>query len=127
MNPDTTPSFQIGHDLGILFVNLVEGAIKQAYRMYFEIIKNLLAKYWLNLFIFLVIAFVFGLVKYVTTGRWSILGSFLYHLFNLTTLFLIAYLLGPEIFANDYSPMVLTVVYSVCFVIVGRIFKRRDF
>jgi hypothetical protein len=127
MNPNITPSFQIGHDMGTFFMNLVEEATKQACRIYFEMLKELLVKYWLNILIFLLIAFVFGLVKYVTTGRWSTLGSFLYHLFNLTTLFLIAYLLGPEIFVSDYFPIVLTIVYSVCFAIVGRIFKRREF
>lgn len=124
MNPSTTTSFLTGKNIGQGLLDLAGEVTKQVYRMYFNLAKELLARYWLPILIFLIVAFIFALLKYVTTGRWSTLGSFLYHLFNLTTLFLIAFILGPEIFANDYFPIVLTLVYAVCFFLVGRILKR---
>ena len=97
----------------------VAQATAHAYRMMWEILLSFLAQHWLGTLVTLVCILLLAILEYLVTRRWATLGSVLYNYFYFGIMFLIGLIDGPELYANDYFPIVATLVYIVSFSIVG--------
>ena len=86
-------------------------------------IKQALIEHWLIFIVCLVILLALAIVKYQLTGRWGMLASVLYNYLYFGTLFIIAMIFGPEVFASDYIKIILALVYMACFALVGGFLK----
>ena len=129
MTPTSTPVTMV--------VQMVSGipqmlahATAQAYRMIWNAVIPELLHNWLTVIIVLFVFLLFSIAVAAISGRWGMLGSVLYHYLYYGFLFLIGLIWGPEVFANDYFDIVLTILYLVCYSIVGVIlvqmgYKRR--
>lgn len=80
-----------------------------------SIINPILLENWkiiaLSVFVLLNIA----MLKFVLTGRWSMLGSLLYNLFFCGVLYLIIRIFGPDIIVEDYFKTISFFVYVLGF------------
>jgi hypothetical protein len=122
------PDF-VKESIEILTTGIAE-ATAHTYRMFWEILLSFLAQHLLATFAVLVFVLLAAIVEYLIIRRWAALGSVLYNYFYFGILFLIGAIFGPEVYANDYFPLVATIVYLISFSIVGFILvttgvKRR--
>jgi hypothetical protein len=120
MNSTTLP---LGADYIKQTIDLLTTGIAQAtahdYRIFWDILISLLAQHWLGTLTVLVVIILYAVARYLMTGRWATLGSVLYNYFYFSILFLIGLIWGPEVYANDYFPIIATIVYGISFAIVG--------
>lgn len=120
MNATSSP---LGPDFVKQMVELLTTGVAQAtahaYRIFWEILLSFLAQHWLGTLLVLIAVLVYAILLYLATGRWRVLGSVLYNYLYFFIMFLIGLIGGPELYANDYFPIIATVVYIVSFSIVG--------
>ncbi len=109
----------------MLFKAVDEGT-KQAYRMIWSAIKEILVSHWGMVIIALVFILLLATVEYLVTRRWAMLGSVLYNYLYFGILFLIALIFGSDVFASDWFKIVLFIVYVVCFILVGKFLTMVD-
>jgi hypothetical protein len=95
-----------------------DDATIKAYQMMWNILLSLLATYWLQITIVLILLLVAAFIKFLVTGRWAMLGSILNSYIYWGTLFVIGLLFGPGIFANDYFKILLVILYAISLTIV---------
>ncbi|MDB5190003.1 MAG: hypothetical protein JWN49_329 [Parcubacteria group bacterium] len=120
MNATTSP---LGPDFIKQVVDLLTIGIAQAtahaYRMMWDILLSFLAQHWLGTLITLICILLLAILEYIITHRWAALGSVLYNYFYFGLMFIIGLIGGPELYANDYFPIIATIVYLISFSIVG--------
>lgn len=102
----------------------IEEGTKHAYRMLWDVFIDLLISHWLLVLSFLGVILLAAFVRYVVTGRWAVLGSVLYSYFFWGTMFLIGFSFGPEVYANDYFPIVSLVLWPISYLAAGSILWR---
>lgn len=129
MTPTSTPVTMVTQIFAQIPAMIGE-ATAHAYRMFWNAVIPELLHNWLHVILILFCVLLFAVFVAVVSGRWGLLGSVLYHYLYYGFLFLIGLIWGPEVFANDYFDIVLTILYMVCYSIVGVIlvqggFKRR--
>jgi hypothetical protein len=126
MNASTTSP--LGSDfpkqIVLWFLDAIDEGTKQAYRMIWNAVKQLLVEHWGFVIIALVSILMLAVLNYLTTGRWAMLGSVLYNYSYFGILFVITLIFGSDIFANDWFKIVLFIIYVVCFVSVGKLLKK---
>lgn len=126
MNASTTSP--LGNDFikqivrGLL--DSIEEGTKWAYRMIWDAIQQIVIEHWGWILVALVVILILAILQYLSTGRWAMLGSVLYNYFYFGTLYVIALIFGPEVFANDWFKIVLFVIYVICFVLVGNLLRK---
>lgn len=96
-------------------------ATAHTYWMFWEILLSFLAQHLLGALIALVAILGYAALLFIITGRWRVLGSVLYNYFYFGILFVIGLIGGPELYANDYFPIIATIVYIISFSVVGLI------
>lgn len=126
MNASTTSP--LGSDfpkqIVLWFLDAIDEGTKQAYRMIWNAVKELLAEHWGFVIIALVSILILAVLNYFATGRWAMLGSVLYNYFYFGILFVITLIFGPDVFANDWFKIVLFIIYVVCFISVGKLLQK---
>ena len=100
-------------------MNGVAEATIHTYRVFWEILLSFLAQHWLATLGAMIAILIYAIARFLITGRWRVLGSVLYNYFYFGILFVIGLIGGPELYANDYFPIIATIVYIVSFSIVG--------
>ncbi|MEO6536187.1 MAG: hypothetical protein ABIT47_00710 [Candidatus Paceibacterota bacterium] len=119
---NTAPS-PFGPDYIKQTVDLLTTGITQAtahdYRIGWDILLSFLAHHWLGTLGVLLAILAYAVLRYLITGRWRVLGSVLYNYVYFFIMFLIGLIGGPELYANDYFPIIATIVYVVSFTVVG--------
>lgn len=105
-----------------LFDSVEKGTI-WAYRIIFDSIKKFIAINWKAFVIFLIVVLLIAVSDYLLTRKWRTLGRVLYSYIYWGTIFLIALLFGPEIFANDFVDILLFIIYIISFLFVGKLLK----
>lgn len=103
--------------------SIQEGTIK-AVQMLWSILISHLKAHWLGISEILLGLLVVGLIVFLVTGRWAMLGSLLNRYFFFGALFIIGLIFGPEVFASDYFEIVWVVLGGIVFLVVGKIFKK---
>lgn len=93
----------------------VDNGTKMAYHMMWNALITFLMQDWLLVLGILTLFLVVAILKFLTTGRWTMLGSVLYNYTYYGILFLIGLIFGPEVFANDWIDLLLFVVYIISF------------
>ncbi len=125
---DANTTRQITRDYTKEIIDRFRGALdegeRQGYRMAWNFIKEYSIEHWKFLALALVGILLFSFLIYLTTGRWAMLGSVLYHYLYIVFLLIMTVAFGPEIFANTFIDIILVVVYVACFILVGSILKR---
>ena len=106
------------------FLDAIDEGTKQAYRMIWNAVKQLLVEHWGFVIIALVSILVLAVLNYLATDRWAMLGSVLYNYLYFGILFVITLIFGPDVFANDWFKIVLFIIYVVCFISVGKLLKK---
>lgn len=104
--------------LEILMNGIAEATI-HTYRVFWEMLLSFLAQHWLGTLATLIAILAYAVVRYLITGRWRVLGSVLYNYLYFGILFTLGLIGGPELYANDYFPIIATIVYIISFSIVG--------
>lgn len=100
-------------------MNGVAEATAHTYRVFWEMLLSFLAQHWLGTLAVLLAILGCAILRYLITGSWRVLGSVLYNYVYFFFMFLIGLMGGPELYANDYFPIVATIVYIISFSIVG--------
>ena len=103
--------------------NAVDEGTKQAYRMIWSAIKELLIQHWGWVIVALVTILLIAILEYLVTRRWAMLGSVLYNYLYFGVLFIVALIFGSDVFASDWFKIVLFIVYVVCFIAVGKFLR----
>jgi len=117
MNSSTTSP--LGVDFPQQLLDAFNEATKQACQILWEAIKQAMMEHWLLLLAGLAFLLVIAVIKYCLTGLWGMLASVVYNYLYFGTLFVVISIFGPEIFASDYCKIFLTILYMVCFTLVG--------
>ncbi len=102
----------------------VDNGTKMAAHMLWDALINFLVHDWLLVLGILTFFLVIAIIEFLTTGRWAMLGSVLYHYIYYGILFLIGLIFGPEIFTNDWADLLFFVVYAISFTWVGIILSK---
>ncbi|MEI6528072.1 MAG: hypothetical protein WCO10_00140 [bacterium] len=97
----------------------ISDGTKQACRMVWDVIQQFMMEHWFFLIVGLVILFWIAIIRWISTGRWGMFASLLYHCLYFGTLLVATLIFGPEIFASDYTKLWLFILYLVCFGLVG--------
>lgn len=106
-----------------LLLKTLDESTKQAFRMVWNILMSFLIEHWVAVIIILFIVLVYAVIR-ALLGHWWVFGSVLYNYFYFGILFLIGLIWGPEVFANDYFKIFLTILYITCFTVVGVILNK---
>lgn len=113
-----------GKNMGVWFLEMIGKATEQAYVFVLEIIKRVLTDHWHLVLLGLIVIFFFSFSEYIFTGRWKSLGSFTFNVLKYSILLAIAFVFGAGIFAKDWFEIVIAVIGFICYIVVGKIFKR---
>jgi len=126
MNASTTSPLgaDFPRQLVLWFIDAIDEGTKQAYRMIWSAVKQLLIEHWGFVIVALVSILILAVLNYLATGRWAMLGSVLYNYFYFGILFVITLIFGPDVFANDWFKIVLFIIYVVCFISVGKLLQK---
>ncbi|HEV7702314.1 MAG TPA: hypothetical protein VGO63_02640 [Candidatus Paceibacterota bacterium] len=126
MNTSTTSPLgaDFPRQLVLWFLDAIDEGTKQAYRMIWNAVKQLLIEHWGFVIVALVSILILAVLNYLATGRWAMLGSVLYNYFYFGILFIVTLIFGPDVFANDWFKIVLFIIYVVCFISVGNLLKK---
>lgn len=80
-----------------------------------SIINPILLENWKTLAFSVFVLLNIAMLKFVLTGKWSMLGSLLYNLFYFSILYLIIRIFGPDIIVEDYFKTISFFVYVLGF------------
>lgn len=109
-----------GENPGIAILKMFAKSTEQAFVLVFEIIKGILPE----LLLLAVIVFIFAFGEYFVTGRWKSLGSVTYNILKYSILLVIAFMFGAGVFAKDWFEIITAVIELICYITVGRIFRK---
>lgn len=109
-----------GKNLGVWFLEMLGKGMEQACVFGFEIIKGILPE----LLLLAVIMFIFAFGEYLFTNRWKSLGSVTYKILKYSILLVIAFMFGAGIFAKDWFEIIMAAIELICYLVVGRIFRK---
>ncbi len=98
----------------------VEG-MKMAAHIVWDAAMVVLSENVLAIVCFLLFIFAVAMLK-AMTGRWGMLGSFLYNFLYFGTLLCIGLIWGPEVFIQDWFRVACTLaLYPLCYLVTGKI------
>ena len=93
------------------------------YTAIWGVITDFLADHLIITLVVLGALFIMATIR-ALSGRWDMLGKFLYWFLFFGTLFVIAAIFGPEIFAGTYAKIAVAILGIGTYLTVGRILDR---
>ncbi len=124
MNASTTNQLDFPKQVVLMFQNAIEEGTKQGYHMIWSELQKFIAEHPMFVILMLIGFFLLALLNYFTTGRWTMLGSIMYHYLYGGVLYLIAFFFGTDIFTNTWFDIFLFILYIVCFTMVGKVLTK---
>jgi hypothetical protein len=94
-----------------------------AYAAIWKVITDFLADHLIATLIILGSLFIMAIIRAIS-GRWDMLGKFLYWFLFLGTLLAVTATFGPEIFASNYVKVGTLILGAIVYFAVGEILDR---
>lgn len=121
---NTTTPLQLGPEFGKYIIDsilkMMDDSRKEAISLLWAYLTSFLAQNWGHVLLYaaalLMLSFLFALV-----GRWSMLGSVLYHYLHLGALLIIGAIFGPQVFLNIWFDLLNFFIYLYSYKLVGEI------
>lgn len=125
---NTEPAtYTFGHDftkeIVSFFLNAIEDGTRNALRIIWEVFISFLFDHWIAVIVTLGLVLIYAIAK-ALMGSWGFLGHILYNYLYFGSIFIIASIWGPEVFAGTYVDIGLFILYILCYVLVGKILNR---